>query len=117
MKWTKSSYSSTGATCLQVRSLRGGVIEIGDTKNPGGPTLIVPHADWEYFLDQVATGGTTFRRLHATFLPDGGFALTDTGILDSPTLAYTKAEWDAFRAGALAGELRGERPRGILVSA
>ncbi|WDZ90378.1 DUF397 domain-containing protein [Nocardiopsis sp. HUAS JQ3] len=117
MRWTKSSYSSTGANCVQVRSPRDGVIEIGDTKNPGGPTLTVPHADWEYFLDQVVSGGTVFRRLHATFLPDGGFTLTDTGISNSPALIYTKAEWDAFHAGALAGELRGEHPRGALVSA
>ncbi|ADH69633.1 DUF397 domain-containing protein [Nocardiopsis dassonvillei] len=117
MKWTKSSYSSTGATCVQVRSLRGGVIEIGDTKNLTGPTLTVPHADWEYFLDQIATGGTIFRRLRAVFLPDGGFTLTDTAIPNSPTLTYTKAEWDAFHAGALAGELKGEHLRGVIISA
>jgi hypothetical protein len=93
------------------------VVEIGDTKNPGGPTLTVPHTDWEYFLDQVTRGKTIFRRLHATFLPDGGFTLTDTAIPDSPALTYTKAEWDAFQAGALAGELRGDQPRGVLVSA
>ncbi|MFC9084881.1 DUF397 domain-containing protein [Nocardiopsis dassonvillei] len=117
MKWTKSSYSSTGATCVQVRVPHVGVIEVGDTKNPAGPTLTVPHADWEYFLDQVATGGSTFGRLRIAFLSDGGFTLTDTAIPNSPTLTYTKAEWDAFHAGALAGELRGERPRGALVSA
>lgn len=117
MKWTKSSYSSTGATCVQVRVPYVGVIEIGDTKNPAGPTLTVPHADWEYFLDQVVNSRTVFRRLHATFLPDGGFTLTDTGIPNSPTLTYTKTEWDAFHAGALAGELKGECPRGVLVSA
>ncbi len=117
MRWVKSSLSTNPQGCVQVRVPYAGVIEIGDTKNPDGPTLTVPHADWEHFLDQVATGGTTFRRLRVAFLPDGGFTLTDTTIPNSPTLTYTKAEWDAFHAGALAGELRGEHPRGVLVSA
>ncbi len=115
--WVKSSLSTNPQGCVQVRVPYAGVIEIGDTKNPAGPTLTVPHADWEYFLDQVVSGRTVFRRLHATFLHDGGFTLTDTAIPNAPTLTYTKAEWDAFHAGALAGELRGDQPRGVLVSA
>ncbi|MEU5854567.1 DUF397 domain-containing protein [Nocardiopsis dassonvillei] len=115
--WVKSSLSTNPQGCVQVRVPYVGAIEVGDTKNPAGPTLTVPHADWEYFLDQVVSGRTIFRRLHATFLPNGGFTLTDTAIPGSPTLTYTKAEWDAFHAGALAGELRGEHPRGVLVSA
>ncbi|MBB6118243.1 hypothetical protein FHS13_000171 [Nocardiopsis algeriensis] len=93
------------------------MIEVGDTKNPDGPTLTVPNADWEHLLDQIVSDGTDFGRLHAVFLLDGGFTLTDTGIPNSPTLTYTKAEWDAFRAGVLAGELRGDNPRGVLVTA
>ena len=115
--WVKSSFSTNPQGCVQVRTPYAGVTEIGDTKNPDGPTLTVPHADWEYFLDQVVSGRTAFRRLHAVFLPGGGFTLTDTGIPGSPTLTYTKAEWDAFHAGAVAGELRGEDPRGVPVSA
>ncbi|WP_017573676.1 DUF397 domain-containing protein [Nocardiopsis halotolerans] len=115
--WFKASASTSAQGCVQVRSPREGVTEIGDTKNPDGPTLTVPHADWEYFLDQVVNGATGFRRLHAAFLPDGGFTLTDTGAPNSPTLTYTKAEWDAFKLGAEAGELRGDSPRGVLVSA
>ncbi|WP_444964283.1 DUF397 domain-containing protein [Nocardiopsis sp. M1B1] len=113
----KSSLSTNPQGCVQVRVPYVGVIEIGDTKNPAGPTLTVPHADWDYFLGQVVSGRTVFRRLHTTFFPDGGFTLTDTAIPNSPTLTYTKAEWDAFHAGALVGELRGEHPRGVLVSA
>ncbi|WP_017601125.1 DUF397 domain-containing protein [Nocardiopsis lucentensis] len=116
MRWTKSSFSSTGATCVQVRTPRAGVIEIGDTKNPTGPTLTVPNDDWEYFLDRVARGTTDFGRLSLGFLPDGGFTLTDTGAPNSPVLVYTKAEWDAFKLGVEAGELRSGDPRGVLVS-
>ncbi|WP_116248470.1 DUF397 domain-containing protein [Nocardiopsis sp. FIRDI 009] len=116
MRWTKSSFSSTGATCVQVRAPRAGVIEIGDTKNPNGPTLTVPNDDWEYFLDRVARGTTDFGRLRAEFLLDGGFTLTDTAEPGSPVLVYTKAEWDAFKLGVEAGELRSGDPRGVLVS-
>ncbi|MFD3686797.1 DUF397 domain-containing protein [Nocardiopsis sp. NPDC058631] len=113
MRWTKSSYSSTGATCVQVRSPRSGMTEVGDTKNPNGPTLTIPNADWDHFLDHVADGESDFGRLRAEFLPNGGFTLTDTISPDSPTLAYTKAEWDAFKLGVEAGELRVGSLRGV----
>ena len=116
MRWTKSSYSSTGATCVQVRVPRAGVTEIGDTKHPDGPTLTVPDNDWEHFLEQVANATADFGRLRAQFLPDGGFTLTDTATPNSPVLTYTKAEWDAFKLGVDAGELRSGDPRGVPVS-
>ncbi|GAA1469314.1 DUF397 domain-containing protein [Nocardiopsis exhalans] len=115
MSWTKSSYSSTGATCVQVRVARLGVIEVGDTKNPDGPTLTVTSADWSHFLAQVTHGTTDSGRLISEFLPDGGFTLTDTATPGSPVLAYTKAEWGAFKLGVDAGELRSDDLRGVLV--
>ncbi len=116
MRWTKSSYSSTGATCVQVRVPRVGVVEVGDTKDPDGPTLTIPNADWEHFLTQVTHGTTDFGSLRAEFLPDGGFNLTDMNTPNSPILVYTKAEWDAFKLGVDAGELRSDDPRGTLVA-
>lgn len=114
--WVKPSASTNPQGCVQVRSPREGVTEIGDTKNPNGPTLTVPHAAWEHFLDQVATGRTAYGRLRPEFLADGGFTLTDAATPNSPALVYTKAEWDAFKLGAQAGELRGTNPQGTLVS-
>ncbi|MEV2276925.1 DUF397 domain-containing protein [Nocardiopsis sp. NPDC049922] len=111
----KSSASTSAQGCVQVRVPRAGMIEIGDTKNPDGPTLTVPDTDWDHFLTQVATGGTDCRRLCAAFLSHGGFTLTDTAVPRSPVLVFTKAEWDAFKQGVDAGELRGTDPRGILV--
>ncbi|MCY9782556.1 DUF397 domain-containing protein [Nocardiopsis sp. EMB25] len=113
--WHKSSYSGGTNECVQVRTPHAGVIEIGDTKAPTGPTLTVPDSDWKYFLDQVARGTTDFGRLRAEFLPDGGFTLTDTAVPNSPVLAYSKSEWDAFKLGVDAGELRSHNPRGVLV--
>lgn len=106
--WTKSSFSSAGQGCLQVRSAGDGGVEIGDTKNPDGPALLVPDAAWQHFLDQVTTEGSEYTgRLQPHFLPEGGFTLSDTGRPDSPVLTYTKHEWDTFKAGVRAGELRG----------
>ncbi|WP_235005980.1 DUF397 domain-containing protein [Nocardiopsis sp. JB363] len=114
--WVKASASTSAQGCVQVRSPREGVIEVGDTKNPAGPTLSVPHSAWEHFLNQVTTGRTAHGRLRPEFLADGGFTLTDTATPDSPILVYTKAERDAFELGVQAGELRGARPQGILVN-
>lgn len=113
--WTKSSYSSTGATCVQVRSVNASLTEIGDTKNPHGPTLTVPNGDWAHLLEQIISGHTDYRRLLPRFLTNGGFTLTDTTDPLSPTLTYTKAEWDAFEAGVRDGELRTPHPEGALV--
>lgn len=112
--WIKASASTSAQGCVQVRSTGVGLTEIGDTKNPHGPTITIPNADWTYFLDQVAEGRADYRRLVPHFLPGGGFTLIDT-VTNTPDLTYTRAEWDSFKAGAQAGELRTPDPRGVLV--
>ncbi|MFI6578534.1 DUF397 domain-containing protein [Nocardiopsis sp. NPDC050513] len=114
-RWVKSSASTSAQGCVQVRVPRAGMVEIGDTKNPDGPTLTVPDTDWDHFLTQVATGRTDYRRLRPTFLPHGGFTLTDTTTPHSPVLVFTQPEWDAFKLGVDAGELHSGHPRGVLV--
>ncbi|WP_017605238.1 DUF397 domain-containing protein [Nocardiopsis alkaliphila] len=115
MRWVKSSASSNPQGCVQVRSTGEGLTEIGDTKDPHGPTLTVPTAVWDHFLDQVASDRNGYGRLSPRFLPEGGFTLTDTAVPGAPVLTYTEAEWVAFRLGAQAGELRGSHPRGVPV--
>lgn len=115
MRWVKSSASSNPQGCVQVRSNGDGHTEIGDTKDPHGPTLTVPTKEWDHFLDRVVADHGDYGRLVPCFLPDGGFTLTDTAVPGAPVLTYTKAEWEAFRSGVRAGELRGARPRGVLV--
>jgi hypothetical protein len=50
--WFKSSYSAENATnCVEVANLRGtGRIGIRDSKNPGGPALVVPTAAFAAFV-------------------------------------------------------------------
>lgn len=39
MHWTKPSANANPQGCVQVRTPSKGITEIGDTKNPDGPTL------------------------------------------------------------------------------
>jgi Domain of unknown function (DUF397) len=56
--WQKSSYSgSNGGQCVEVaRDLPGGVA-VRDSKDPGGPSLIIMAGEWRAFLDGVRRGG------------------------------------------------------------
>ncbi|WP_030685016.1 DUF397 domain-containing protein [Streptomyces sp. NRRL B-1347] len=61
--WFKSSYSGgTGNNCLEVADLthqpsasRNGGVGIRDSKNPGGPALLLGLPAWRAFLAGVAT--------------------------------------------------------------
>ena len=52
MQWRKSSYSAYNGNCVQV-AVRGDVILVRDSKNPGGPVLSVSPAKWREFLRDV----------------------------------------------------------------
>jgi len=56
--WQKSSYSgSNGGQCVEVARNLPGVVAVRDSKNPGGPSLVVMAAEWRAFLDRVRRGG------------------------------------------------------------
>jgi hypothetical protein len=57
--WQKSSYSgSNGGQCVEVaRNLRG-FVAVRDSKDPGGPSLIVTAGEWQAFLDGVRPAGS-----------------------------------------------------------
>ncbi|MFC7326228.1 DUF397 domain-containing protein [Marinactinospora rubrisoli] len=70
------------------------------------PELVVANADWEDVCDQAVAGHHTIQDpIRSERTTDGGPTLTtpDPG---SPTLTFTRAEVDAFRAGVRNGELR-----------
>jgi hypothetical protein len=50
-KWRKSSYSSNGADCVELRATLDAV---RDSKNPGGPVL--PVAELTAFVSDVKSG-------------------------------------------------------------
>ena len=49
--WRKSSYSNTnGGNCVEIAEDLPGLVPVRDSKNPHGPTLILPTASWTTFL-------------------------------------------------------------------
>lgn len=49
LTWRSSSYSGTGADCIEVAPAPERVL-VRDSKNPDGPTLAFPTAAWQTFL-------------------------------------------------------------------
>lgn len=61
--WRKSSYSGNGgATCVEVATVTGSaanaerVIAVRDSKDPHGPNLAFPPAQWQAFTAAIKAG-------------------------------------------------------------
>jgi hypothetical protein len=55
--WRKSTRSGNGgASCVEVAKNLPGVVGVRDSKDPGGPELAFPSADWSAFLTDVKSG-------------------------------------------------------------
>jgi hypothetical protein len=55
--WRKSSYSGgNGGQCVEVARNLPGVVAVRDSKNPGGPSLIVTAGEWRAFLGGMRRG-------------------------------------------------------------
>ncbi|MEU4442867.1 DUF397 domain-containing protein [Actinosynnema sp. NPDC050801] len=53
--WRKSSFSSEGASCVEVAPVGEG-IAMRDSKNPAGPTLSFTIGQWRSFLAGLEDG-------------------------------------------------------------
>ena len=52
--WHTSSYTGTSGNCVEVASVTaGGTVLVRDTKDRGGPVLVVPAAAWRAFLAAI----------------------------------------------------------------
>jgi Domain of unknown function (DUF397) len=51
--WTKSSYSNTGANCVETARTRSGAVAVRDSKNPAGGALVFSEPDWDAFVSTI----------------------------------------------------------------
>ncbi|MEW2567730.1 DUF397 domain-containing protein [Streptomyces sp. NPDC047070] len=61
--WRKSSYSnSEGGSCLEVGDGHPAGVPVRDSKDPYGPTLLIPATGWAPFIAAVKAGGFAAHR-------------------------------------------------------
>ena len=53
--WRKSSYSNTGANCLEVAETRSGKVAVRDSRNPDDGVLTFSPDEWQTFVAKVRT--------------------------------------------------------------
>ena len=51
--WRKSSYSGGSQNCVEVAAGLPGAVRVRDSKDPGGPALVVTPASWHAFTARV----------------------------------------------------------------
>jgi hypothetical protein len=49
-EWRKSSYSSQSGNCVEVATNMPGTVAVRDSKDPEGPGLLIPAAEWRAFV-------------------------------------------------------------------
>ncbi|MFB6438271.1 DUF397 domain-containing protein [Streptomyces sp. NPDC056411] len=55
--WRKSSYSDGGDNnCLEVADGFLGAVPVRDSKDPDGPSLLIPAVAWSMFVESVKSG-------------------------------------------------------------
>jgi len=57
LAWRKATRSSSnGGNCVEVARNLPGIVAVRDSKNPDGPKLVIPAADWQAFTASVKAG-------------------------------------------------------------
>jgi hypothetical protein len=101
--WRTSSFSSNGASCVEVLEADGATY-LRDTKEHGeGAVLHLDRPAWTAFLDEVARDAPSANG--AVDVAEGGDG--DRLVLEHSSgavLRFRDDEWVAFRRGVLAGE-------------
>jgi hypothetical protein len=54
--WRKATKSNNNGACAELRAGADGGVQIRDSKNPDGPTLVFTAQEWDAFLDGAKNG-------------------------------------------------------------
>ncbi|WP_461296354.1 DUF397 domain-containing protein [Streptomyces harbinensis] len=54
--WRRSSYSTNGGNCVEVREGLAEVVPVRDSKSPNGPILTFTKTCWSDFLHSIQNG-------------------------------------------------------------
>ncbi|MFB6891676.1 DUF397 domain-containing protein [Kitasatospora sp. NPDC056327] len=54
--WRKSSYSAQDGQCVEVATGLPGIVPVRDSKDPQGPTLVLPADAFASFLTSLRAG-------------------------------------------------------------
>ncbi|MFG3343363.1 DUF397 domain-containing protein [Glycomyces sp. NPDC048151] len=131
--WRKSTRSTNGDTCVEVRPSEGG-FEIRDSKlSAASPILPLPRAEFNEFLahaeasplraglpGEFNAGEARWYRVAALevgYAANGMVALRLADQAADDILVYTADEWNAFAEGARLGEFAPETWSAELVAA
>jgi Domain of unknown function (DUF397) len=56
-QWRKSSYSgSNGGGCVEIARNLPGIVAVRDSKDPGGPVLVLTPRQWQALAARVKAG-------------------------------------------------------------
>jgi hypothetical protein len=55
-QWQTSTYSAGNGNCVRTRLRPDGNVDVGDSKDPDGPTLTFTRAEWDAFLAGLKEG-------------------------------------------------------------
>jgi hypothetical protein len=53
--WRKSSYSNSGANCVEIAETRSGKVAVRDSRNPDDGALTFSPDEWQTFVAKVRT--------------------------------------------------------------
>jgi hypothetical protein len=51
--WRKSSYSNSGANCVEIARTRSGKVAVRDSKDPDGLVLTFSSYEWKAFVAKI----------------------------------------------------------------